>query len=117
MPRTDKSIGILTGMIIAALYVILLVGFTREILHVAGILHAAGRSEPHRRARAARRRPRMVQNRSAAQTCRFARRCLPTRANGRVAWPRSMPSGDLVSEPRGAADAWNGSGARWASNP
>ena len=30
MPRTDKSIGILTGMIIAALYVILLVGFTRE---------------------------------------------------------------------------------------
>ena len=30
MPRTDNSIGILTGMIIAALYVILLVGFTRE---------------------------------------------------------------------------------------
>lgn len=30
MPRTDKSIGILTGMIIAALYVILLVGFVRE---------------------------------------------------------------------------------------
>lgn len=30
MPRTDKSIGILTGMIIAALYVILLVGFARE---------------------------------------------------------------------------------------
>ena len=30
MPRTDKSITILTGMIIAALYVILLVGFTQE---------------------------------------------------------------------------------------
>ena len=30
MPRTDQSIGILTGMIIAALYVILLVGFVRE---------------------------------------------------------------------------------------
>ena len=30
MPRTDKSIAILTGMIIAALYVILLVGFTQE---------------------------------------------------------------------------------------
>ena len=30
MPRTDQSITILTGMIIAALYVILLVGFTQE---------------------------------------------------------------------------------------
>lgn len=30
MPRTDKSITILTGMIIAALYVILLVSFTQE---------------------------------------------------------------------------------------
>jgi hypothetical protein len=30
MPRTDRSVAILTGMIIAALYVILLVGFTRE---------------------------------------------------------------------------------------
>lgn len=30
MPRTDKSVTILTGMIIAALYVILLVGFSRE---------------------------------------------------------------------------------------
>jgi hypothetical protein len=30
MPRIDRSIGILTGMIIAALYVILLVGFARE---------------------------------------------------------------------------------------
>ncbi len=30
MPRTDKSVAILTGMIIAALYVILLVGFSRE---------------------------------------------------------------------------------------
>jgi hypothetical protein len=30
MPRTDKSVAILTGMIIAALYVILLVGFTQE---------------------------------------------------------------------------------------
>jgi hypothetical protein len=30
MPRADRSITILTGMIIAALYVILLVGFTQE---------------------------------------------------------------------------------------
>jgi hypothetical protein len=30
MPRTDNSIRLLTGMIIAALYVILLVGFSRE---------------------------------------------------------------------------------------
>jgi len=30
MPRTDKSVAILTGMIIAALYVILLVGFTQD---------------------------------------------------------------------------------------
>jgi hypothetical protein len=30
MPRTDKSVTILTGMIIAALYVIMLVGFSRE---------------------------------------------------------------------------------------
>ena len=30
MPRADHSITILTGMIIAALYVILLVGFARE---------------------------------------------------------------------------------------
>ena len=30
MPRTDKSVTILTGMIIAALYVILLIGFSRE---------------------------------------------------------------------------------------
>ena len=30
MPRTDKSLTFLTGMIIAALYVILLVGFSRE---------------------------------------------------------------------------------------
>ena len=30
MPRTDRSVTILTGMIIAALYVILLVGFVRE---------------------------------------------------------------------------------------
>ena len=30
MPRTDKSVTVLTGMIIAALYVILLVGFSRE---------------------------------------------------------------------------------------
>ena len=30
MLRTDKSVTILTGMIIAALYVILLVGFSRE---------------------------------------------------------------------------------------
>jgi hypothetical protein len=30
MPRADRSITILTGMIIAALYVILLVGFARE---------------------------------------------------------------------------------------
>jgi hypothetical protein len=30
MPRTDKSVAFLTGMIIAALYVILLIGFSRE---------------------------------------------------------------------------------------
>jgi hypothetical protein len=30
MPRTDKSVAILTGMIVAALYVILLVGFIQE---------------------------------------------------------------------------------------
>ena len=30
MPRTDRSVALLTGMIIAALYVILLVGFSRE---------------------------------------------------------------------------------------
>ena len=30
MLRTDKSVTVLTGLIIAALYVILLVGFTRE---------------------------------------------------------------------------------------
>ena len=30
MPRTDRSTAILTGMIIAALYVILLVGFAQE---------------------------------------------------------------------------------------
>lgn len=30
MPRTDRSVTFLTGMIIAALYVILLVGFSRE---------------------------------------------------------------------------------------
>jgi hypothetical protein len=30
MPKTDKSITVLTGMIIAALYVILLVGFSQE---------------------------------------------------------------------------------------
>ena len=30
MPRTDRSVTILTGMIIAALYVIMLVGFSRE---------------------------------------------------------------------------------------
>ena len=30
MPRTDRSVTILTGMIIAALYVILLIGFTQE---------------------------------------------------------------------------------------
>ena len=30
MPRTDKSTTVLTGMIIAALYVILLVGFSQE---------------------------------------------------------------------------------------
>jgi hypothetical protein len=30
MHRTDRSVTILTGMIIAALYVILLVGFSRE---------------------------------------------------------------------------------------
>jgi hypothetical protein len=30
MPRTDRSTTILTGMIIAALYVILLIGFSRE---------------------------------------------------------------------------------------
>jgi len=30
MPRADRSLTILTGMIIAALYVILLVGFARE---------------------------------------------------------------------------------------
>ena len=30
MPRTDKSVTFLTGMIIAALYVILLIGFSRE---------------------------------------------------------------------------------------
>jgi len=30
MPRTDKSVAFLTGMIVAALYVILLVSFSRE---------------------------------------------------------------------------------------
>jgi hypothetical protein len=30
MPRADRSVAILTGMIIAALYVILLVGVARE---------------------------------------------------------------------------------------
>jgi hypothetical protein len=30
MPRADRSVAILTGMIIAALYVILLVGFSQE---------------------------------------------------------------------------------------
>ena len=30
LPRTDKSVTVMTGMIIAALYVILLVGFSRE---------------------------------------------------------------------------------------
>jgi len=30
MPRADRSIPILTGLIIAALYVILLIGFSRE---------------------------------------------------------------------------------------
>jgi hypothetical protein len=30
LPRIDKSVTVLTGMIIGALYVIMLVGFTRE---------------------------------------------------------------------------------------
>ena len=30
MPRTEKSVAFLTGLIVAALYVILLVGFSRE---------------------------------------------------------------------------------------
>jgi hypothetical protein len=30
LPRTDKSVTVMTGMIIAALYVILLVGFSQE---------------------------------------------------------------------------------------
>jgi hypothetical protein len=30
MPRTDKSVAVLTGLIMAALYVIMLVGFSRE---------------------------------------------------------------------------------------
>jgi hypothetical protein len=30
MPRIDRSVAILTGVIVAALYVILLVGFSRE---------------------------------------------------------------------------------------
>ena len=30
MPRTDRSVALLTGMIIAALYVVLLVGVSRE---------------------------------------------------------------------------------------
>jgi hypothetical protein len=30
LPRTDKSVTVMTGMIIAALYLILLVGFSRE---------------------------------------------------------------------------------------
>ena len=30
LPRTDKSVTVMTGMIIAALYLILLVGFTQE---------------------------------------------------------------------------------------
>lgn len=36
MPRTDKSVAFLTGMIIAALYVILLVSFSREAYVVRG---------------------------------------------------------------------------------
>jgi len=30
MPRTDRSVTIMTGLIIAAMYVILLIGFSRE---------------------------------------------------------------------------------------
>ena len=44
MLRTDKSVGVLTGMIIAALYVILLVGFSRESYmrrDAAGLAEAA----------------------------------------------------------------------------
>lgn len=40
MPRTDTSVSFLTGMIIAALYVILLVGFSRESYTLRGN-HAA----------------------------------------------------------------------------
>jgi hypothetical protein len=36
MPRTDKSVSFLTGMIIAALYVVLLVSFSRETYVIAG---------------------------------------------------------------------------------
>jgi hypothetical protein len=37
MPRTDRSVTFLTGMIIAALYVILLLGFSRETYVLRGL--------------------------------------------------------------------------------
>ncbi len=71
MPRTDRSITILTGMIIAALYVILLVGFAQE---------SYMRRDAASRAECAVGWPAIddVSNRSAASSRRFARRCFPT---------------------------------------
>lgn len=37
MPRTDRSVTFLTGMIIAALYVVLLLGFSRETYVLRGL--------------------------------------------------------------------------------
>ena len=63
MPRTDRSITILTGMIIAALYVILLVGFSRESYMRRDACGAApnGVGPPRSRSR-------MLQNGSAASS-------------------------------------------------
>ena len=67
MPRADRSITILTGMIIAALYVVLLVGFAQESYMRRD---AASRPRPP----ATGRRSTMFQNGSAASSRRCARR-------------------------------------------
>jgi len=52
MRRTDKSVSFLTGMIIAALYVVLLVSFSRETYVIGGrnpsVANAAACADPSR---------------------------------------------------------------------
>jgi len=86
MPRADRSIPFLTGLIIAGLYVILLVGFTRESYMRRDALARASAAD------------RFVVQDAARPTCRFEPAASAPPPNT-VARPKCITPADIAREP------------------